>query len=125
MNTPQIITATEKYVQQELKSAEGGHDWWHIQRVWHLAKAIAQKEEVNMLVVELGALLHDIADSKFHQGNEEIGPQKAKAFLKTLSVDEETITHVLEIIKTFRLKGEMLKPVLALKNLMWCKMPTG
>ena len=64
-----LVTATEKFVKNELSGAEGGHDWWHIYRVWQLAKRIASSETVDVTVVELGALLHDIADSKFHGGN--------------------------------------------------------
>ncbi len=74
-----IIDATESFVKQELAGAEGGHDWWHIYRVWQQARHIAAKEQVDMLVVELAALLHDIADSKFHNGDEQVGPAKAEA----------------------------------------------
>lgn len=93
------------YVKQELKNAEGGHDWWHIERVWKTAKHIAKTEQVDLLVVELGALLHDIADSKFHDGDESIGPQKARAFLQTLEVEENVITHVIRIIENISYKG--------------------
>ena len=73
--TPDIIVAkTIEFVKHSLNDAEGGHDWWHVYRVWKTAVHIAREEKVDMLVVELGALLHDIADSKFHNGNEEIGP---------------------------------------------------
>ncbi len=72
----QIIEATISFVKTELKNAEGGHDWWHIYRVWKSAREIAKKEQANLFIVELGALLHDIADSKFHNGDETIGPKK-------------------------------------------------
>jgi uncharacterized protein len=91
------IQQTITYVKQELKNAEGGHDWWHIERVWKTAKHIAKTEEVDLLVVELGALLHDIADSKFHDGDESIGPRKARAFLHTLEIEENVINHVIRI----------------------------
>ncbi|NLR80072.1 HD domain-containing protein [Chitinophaga eiseniae] len=100
-----IIAATVSYVKQELADAEGGHDWWHIYRVWQQAKHIAATETVNLLVVELGALLHDIADSKFHHGDENIGPAKAVAFLQTQVVPEAVITHVENIIRHISFKG--------------------
>jgi uncharacterized protein len=76
----QIINTTVNFVKATLAGAEGGHDWWHIYRVWQAAKQIAKGENANMIVVELGALLHDIADSKFNGGDESIGPAKAKAW---------------------------------------------
>ena len=101
----QIITATVNFVKKELAGAEGGHDWWHIYRVWQQARHIAGKETANLLVVELGALLHDIADSKFHNGDENIGPAKAVAFLQTLHVPEEVVRHVENIIRHISFKG--------------------
>lgn len=101
----EIIVATVEFVKTELKGAEGGHDWWHIERVWNNAKTIAAKEEVNLFVVELAALLHDIADSKFHGGDETIGPKKAVAFLKAVHVDEAVIKHVENIIANISFKG--------------------
>jgi uncharacterized protein len=99
------IQQTITYVKQELKNAEGGHDWWHTERVWKTAKHIAKSEEVDLLVVELGALLHDIADSKFHDGDESIGPRKARAFLHTLEIGENVINHVIRIIENISFKG--------------------
>lgn len=100
-----IITQTVEFVKKELADAEGGHDWWHIYRVWQLAKHIAAEESVNMLVVELGALLHDIADSKFHGGDESIGPVKARQFLESIEVPEDVIRHVTDIIENISFKG--------------------
>lgn len=100
-----LIQHTIAYVKQELKNAEGGHDWWHIERVWKTAKHIAKTEQVDLLIVELGALLHDIADSKFHDGDESIGPQKARAFLQAQEVEENVITHVIRIIENISYKG--------------------
>jgi uncharacterized protein len=94
-----IIDKTEKFIRAELENAEGGHDWWHIYRVWNNAKLIARQEQCNLLTVELAALLHDIADSKFHNGDEEVGPRKAGEFLTSINVDEETIIHVQQIIR--------------------------
>jgi uncharacterized protein len=99
-----IIEKTQSFVRQTLANAEGGHDWWHIHRVWINAKRIAQTEKANLLVVELAALLHDIADSKFHNGDEEIGPATAGKFLKSINMDDETIIHVRQIIRHISFK---------------------
>ena len=89
-----IITDTALFVQQELAHAEGGHDWFHIQRVFNNAKTICASEQANTVVVELAALLHDIADSKFHQGDETIGPAKARKWLEEQSLDPMLIDHL-------------------------------
>src|SRR5260370_31983532 len=94
-----IIEKTQAFVRKALENAEGGHDWWHIHRVWVNAKRIALGEECDLLVVELAALLHDIADSKFHDGDEEIGPSIAGNFLQSIDIDTATITHVQQIIR--------------------------
>ncbi len=98
MNQETVIQKTIDFVKEVLSDAEGGHDWWHIYRVWKLSKHIAQNEDANKFIVEIGALLHDIADSKFHDGNEEIGPRKAREFLNSLDVDEDIIIHIENII---------------------------
>ncbi len=100
-----VIQSTVDFVKMTLLNAEGGHDWWHIHRVWQSAKNIAESEKADLFVVELGALLHDIADSKFHNGDEGIGAQKAREFLSALAVDEETIVHVENIINNISFKG--------------------
>lgn len=99
------IKNTILYVKDELKNAEGGHDWFHIERVWKNAKLIAQSENVNHEIIELGALLHDIADSKFHQGNETIAPKKAKAFLETQQIAPDAIEHIIAIINNISFGG--------------------
>jgi uncharacterized protein len=101
----QLIDETVQFVKEELKNAEGGHDWFHIERVWKNAKLIAVSEQVNQEVVELGALLHDIADSKFNRGDETIGPSKARQFLVSRNVDSTTINHVISIIEHVSFKG--------------------
>jgi uncharacterized protein len=103
--SPMIISQTVEFVKKELADAEGGHDWWHIYRVWQTSKHIAAAESVDMLVVELGALLHDIADSKFHGGDESVGPAKARAFLLSIDVPEVVIEHVTAIIENISFKG--------------------
>lgn len=105
MKEEKAIENTIAYVKHELQNAEGGHDWFHIERVWRNSIAIAKHEEVDMLVVQLGALLHDIADSKFNGGNEEIGPQKANSFLRSILVDDAIIAHVVAIIRNISFKG--------------------
>lgn len=100
-----LIERTAAYVEATLADAEGGHDWWHIHRVWTNARVIAQTEEVDHLVVELAALLHDIADSKFHGGDEEIGPRMAGTWLESQDLDPDTIHHVVQIIRHISFKG--------------------
>jgi uncharacterized protein len=100
-----IIQQTCEFVKNELVHAEAGHDWSHIERVWKNAKKIATKENVDLFTVELAALLHDIADSKFHDGNENIGPEKAIAFLTSLNVDSGIINHVEQIIRNISFNG--------------------
>jgi uncharacterized protein len=109
MSTPAIVEKTVNFVQNTLKNAEGGHDWWHIHRVWTNAKLIAQTEQCDMLTVELAALLHDIADSKFHNGDEEIGPATAGKFLHSVEVDADTVTHVQQIIRHMSFKASFDK----------------
>ena len=105
MSNPTLIHKTILFVKEQLKNAEGGHDWFHIHRVYKNALLIADNEECNLLIVQLGALLHDIADSKFHNGDETVGPKTAKDFLEKENVDDETIDHVLKIIENISFKG--------------------
>jgi len=100
-----IINKTIVFVKETLKDAEGGHDWFHIERVYKNSILISKTEEVDGLVVALGALLHDIADSKFHGGDESVGPKVANTFLSEEGVDDETIQHVVNIIKNISFKG--------------------
>ena len=99
MNNQTLIEATKDYVKETLANAEGGHDWFHVFRVFNNASLIAKNENVDSLVVNLGALLHDIADSKFHDGDDTIGPKKAREFLFKHNVDSLVIEHVVNIIK--------------------------
>ena len=105
MNEQQIIDTTILFVKEELKNAEGGHDWFHIERVFNNAKLIAKGESATTFIIELGALLHDIADSKFHNGDETVGPKKATQFLLSQNVDSAIIEHVVQIIKNISFKG--------------------
>lgn len=100
-----IIDNTILFVKQQLENAEGGHDWFHIERVYKNALLIADGEDCNLNVVKLGALLHDIADSKFHGGDETIGPKTARTFLESQNVSEDIILHVIAIIENISFKG--------------------
>ncbi|TJZ60543.1 HD domain-containing protein [Sphingobacterium olei] len=107
MQYQEFIDKTACFVQDRLKDAESGHDWWHIQRVWNNTKLILQTEEADALVCELTALLHDIADSKFHNGDETIGPRIAGDFLTSIGVDPSIIQHVQQIILNMSFKASL------------------
>lgn len=97
---------TINFVKGELAHAEGGHDWFHTERVWKNALRILETEsEADKTIVILAALLHDIADSKFHHGDETIGPQKARLFLEKQNVNPERIRHIVKIIENISFKG--------------------
>ena len=101
----QIINNTILFVKNQLAHAEGGHDWFHIERVYKNALLIAEEEECDLTVVKLAALLHDIADSKFHGGDESVGPKTARTFLESQNVSEAIISHVIAIIENISFKG--------------------
>ena len=105
MNDSLIIAHTITFVKKELENAEGGHDWFHIERVYKNAILISKTEKVDSFIVSLGALLHDIADSKFYNGDEAIGPKKARDFLNREKVPEDVIAHVIKIIENISFKG--------------------
>jgi uncharacterized protein len=100
-----LIADTILFVKEQLKNAEGGHDWFHIERVYKNAQVIAAAEDCDLEVVTLAALLHDIADSKFHNGDETIGPKVARAFLEANQVLPATVDHVIAIIENISFKG--------------------
>ena len=100
-----IIEKTKLFVQKELEKAEGGHDWFHILRVYNNALLISKNEDVDSFIVALSALLHDIADSKFHDGDETVGPKVARKFLFENNVDSKVIEHVVNIIIHISFKG--------------------
>ena len=107
MDKKELIAVTINFVKETLRGAEGGHDWYHIERVYENAKLIAKGEDVDTFIVELGALLHDIADAKFHEGDETIGPKKAADFLRKMKVEEEIIDHIQNIIKYVSFKTSL------------------
>ena len=100
-----LLDNTILFVKQKLENAEGGHDWFHIERVYKNALLIAKGEPCDITIVQLGALLHDIADSKFNGGDETVGPRIARTFLESENVDEPTIAHVINIIENISYKG--------------------
>jgi len=105
MDKEKIITATIAFVKKELKNAEGGHDWFHIERVFKNSILISKDEKVDVFVVSLAALLHDIADPKFYNGDETVGPKVATQFLKEQKVHATIIGHVVSIIKNISFKN--------------------
>ncbi len=109
MKSETLIQKTIAFVKETLLEAEGGHDWFHIQRVFLNAKYIAKHENVDELVVALAALLHDIADSKFNNGDESVGPEIASNFLRSLELDELLIEHVAKIIENMSFKNSLEK----------------
>jgi uncharacterized protein len=100
-----VIDNTILFVKQKLENAEAGHDWFHIERVFKNALLIVQHEECDIDIVKLGALLHDIADSKFNGGDETIGPRIAREFLESQKIAESKIQHVVAIIENISFKG--------------------
>lgn len=100
-----VLENTQKFVKKRLENTESGHDWFHIERVYKNALLIAKEETCNTEVVQLAALLHDIADSKFHYGDETIGPKVALEFLTKENIAEEIISHVVAIIENISFKG--------------------
>ncbi len=100
-----LVENTIEFVKKTLEGAEGGHDWFHIERVFNNSKLIAKGEKSDLAIVELGALLHDIADSKFHNGDETVGPKVASDFLRSQGASEEVIDHVIKIIENISFKG--------------------
>ncbi|WP_437370016.1 HD domain-containing protein [Maribacter litoralis] len=122
MTDSEIVEETIIFVKETLQNAEGGHDWFHIERVFNNTMLIAKEEDVNILVVSLGALLHDIADAKFNDGDETLGPKMAENFLLSLEVPKRIINHVTNIIKYSSFKaglndGKMKKKPFTSKEL--------
>ncbi len=100
-----LILNTITFVKHKLENAESGHDWFHVERVYKNALLIAKNENCDILIIQLGALLHDIADSKFHEGDETIGPKTARNFLESENVEEEIISQVIFIVENISFKG--------------------
>lgn len=109
MTNTELVEATIEFVKETLLDAEAGHDWFHTQRVFKNALLISKNEKVDVLVVSLGALLHDIADSKFHKGDETVGPRMAREFLCSLEIEEKKIEQVCYIIEHISFKNTIGK----------------
>lgn len=112
----EIISKTADYVKEKLYGESSGHDWWHTQRVWKNSIEITKEESANLFVIQLAALLHDIADWKLHDGNENLGPETAREWLEKLNVDKKIIQDVCEIIKDISFKGSSVKSKMKTKE---------
>lgn len=113
MNRKNIIKKTADYIKKEFYGENSGHDWWHIYRVWQNAKNIAQNEKADMFIVEMAALLHDIADYKFNKGDDKIGGQVAKKYLEKQRIPKDDIAAIIHIIDNISFKGAMVKEKMA------------
>jgi len=113
----QLIENTKNFVKKTLENAEAGHDYWHILRVLKLSEKIAEKEGGNLLIIRLGALLHDIADAKFHNGDETLGPKIAKNFLQEQNVGNDIIEHIIKIIENISFKNSFSEQKFTSKEL--------
>jgi uncharacterized protein len=100
-----IVTQIADYVKNKFAHESSGHDWWHIYRVWMVALQIADRENANREVVSLGALLHDIADHKFHGGDNSVGPRVAHTLLHDMGADHALIRKVVAIVEEVTFKG--------------------
>ncbi len=116
MDNSFLILQTADHVQAKLSGEGTGHDWFHIDRVRKNAVEIGGHEHADMYVVELAALLHDIADWKFSGGDETAGPREARAWLESMNVDEETIAHVCGIIRDLSFKGARVQTAMKTKE---------
>jgi len=111
MSNEEIISRAEEFVKQQLSSAEGSHDWWHTWRVWRFSVKIALKEGADVFITSLGALFHDIADPKFHDGDEEKGIRMTRDYLASLNVTEDVISVVEDIVRRVSFKGGIHDPL--------------
>jgi uncharacterized protein len=117
MSSPDLIDRTANHVTAALSGDGTGHDWWHVYRVWKMAQRIGQAEKADLLVVELAALLHDIADWKLHDGDSTVGPRMAREWLNSLGVDGSVIENVCPIIANISFKGAKVEqPPLSLEG---------
>lgn len=104
-----VIKKTIDYVKSKLEGEGSGHDWWHVYRVWKNSLLISENENVDIFIVELAALLHDIGDYKFYNGDETVGPRIAREWLSENGVDESIVQHVANIISKMSYKGKGVK----------------
>ena len=117
MTPSDFIDQTANHIQTVLSGDGTGHDWWHVYRVWKMARRIGQAESADLLVVELAALLHDIADWKLHDGDLSVGPRMAKEWLDSLGMEPSIVDHVCQIINGISFKGAGVEqPALSLEG---------
>jgi len=109
MEKKEIIEQLIKQIQFQFENDSSGHDWFHIERVWKIAKQIAIKENANVFVVELGALLHDIADHKFVTDFEGESIKRTRQLLEPLMVKDTIIEQVQHIVLNCSFKGGVEK----------------
>jgi uncharacterized protein len=105
LSIPELLQRTEQFIRERLAGDSSGHDWWHIDRVRRNALHIAREERADLHVVELAALLHDVADWKFHGGDDTAGPRAAREWLLSNAVDAKIIDQVCDIIAHVSFKG--------------------
>ncbi|MDF0725745.1 HD domain-containing protein [Cytobacillus sp. S13-E01] len=115
MDRHDMIENTEFFVRNILQNDSSGHDWWHIFRVRNMAVELARKEDAKLLIVELAALLHDVADEKLNS-DEQAGINKVIQWLKKLNLNENDSNHIIEIIKTMSFKGGHGEPMTTLEG---------
>jgi len=116
MDKEGIIRKTAYFVKQKMQGEGTGHDWWHVYRVWRSALHIGKKEKADLFIVQLGALLHDIADFKFHGGDFSVGERATRKWLSSLEIDESAINHVADIVKNVSFKGAGVKSGISTKE---------
>lgn len=116
VNKKETLKKVLQYLDQNFKNESTGHDYWHFVRVWKMAKFIAKKEGGDLLVIELGALLHDVADWKFNEGKDKVGIEKIKGLLRNLNIGEKVINQVCSIIENISFKGARVKNTIATKE---------
>ncbi len=100
-----LVDRVAARIKSRFLAESSGHDWYHIQRVWHLARQIAEQEGARRDIAELGALVHDIADWKFHDGDDRIGPRQAELLMTSEGAPAEVIAAVVDIVATISYKG--------------------
>ena len=105
-----LISNTVAFVKEKLAGAEAGHDWFHIQRIWKLSKYIQAKEGGDPEIIELAALLHDIADPKFHNGDEDLALRISSEFLISQNVAPDRTARLLFIIQNMSFKNRVEAP---------------
>jgi len=117
MNRKEQINLTEQFVRTKMANFDGGHDWWHVMRVRNMALKINSIEQMaDSYLLEIAALLHDTADSKFMHGYAEKSYQEIKDFMSKSGM-EGYIDQVIKVIRnvsysTKDVSGNSKDPVL-------------